>query len=214
MIKGILFDMDGVLVDSEELIFLAAKKMFEKNGINVSREDFQPFIGTGEDSYLSNVAKKYDFPINIERDKAITYKYYRDLADEHLYILPGVKDFILRCKKKNLKLAVATSADEFKLKVNLNKLNEISLYFDATISGSEIERKKPFPDIYIKAADKLKLNPSECLVVEDAVSGIQAARSANAKCLALTTSFSRKELSDADWICSDLSEAPDESINW
>ena len=214
MIKGILFDMDGVLVDSEELIFLAAKKMFEEKGVKVNREDFLPYIGTGENSYLSNVAEKYGYPIQIKRDKARTYELYDELSEEHLTLLPGVENFIKKCKDKKLKLAIATSADEFKLKVNLRKLNNVSSFFDATINGSEIKRKKPFPDIYLEAAHRLNLDPSECLVVEDAVSGIKAAKAANAKCLALTTSFLKKELSEADWICTNLSEAPDESINW
>ena len=214
MLRGVLFDMDGVLVDSEELIFLAAKKMFEEKGVKVKRKDFLPYIGTGEDSYLSNVARKHGYSIRIEGDKARTYELYDELSEEHLSILPGVENFIKKCKRKHLKLAIATSADEFKLKVNLRKLSNVSTFFDATVNGLGIKRKKPYPDIYIEAAHRLNLDPSECLVVEDAVSGIKAAKAAKAKCLALATSFSNQELSEADWICTDLSEAPDESINW
>ncbi len=214
MIEGVLFDMDGVLVDSEELIYLSAKQMFSEYGVIVNKEDFTPFIGTGENSYLGNVAKKYDFLIDIERDKARVYQIYQELAKNQLKELPGVLDFIQRCKSKSLKLAVATSADEIKMLTNLKAIGLNISLFDATVNGSEVKYKKPHPEIYLEAAKRLNLKPENCLVVEDAINGIEAGLKAGAKCLALTTSYPKELLEEANWICHNLSDAPEECINW
>ncbi|MFO7655588.1 MAG: HAD-IA family hydrolase [Bacteroidales bacterium] len=214
MLKAVLFDMDGVLVDSEEIIFLAAKQMFQEHGIYVERNDFKPFIGTGENNYLGGVAKKYGFAIDIERDKARTYEIYSQIAPEKLTILPGVEAFINKCKAKKLKLALATSTDEVKMAVNLRAAELYYGVFDVTVNGLEVENKKPHPEIYLKAANKLNVEPFECLVVEDAVNGIEAAKAAGAKCLAVTTSFSETELAKADWIVKNLSYVSENVLNW
>jgi beta-phosphoglucomutase len=214
MIEAVLFDMDGVLVDSEELIFLAAKEMFREHGISVFKEDFKPYIGTGENSYLGNVAKKYGFPMNIPRDKARTYEIYAEMAPQKLKLLPGVVSFIEKCKNKNLRLAVATSADEIKMKVNLKAVGLDTGIFDATVNGLEVVHKKPHPEIYMKAAEKLNLEPSACLIVEDAVNGVEAAKASGAKCLAVTNSFSANELQKADWIVNNLSEISEDVLSW
>jgi len=86
--------------------------------------------------------------------------------------------------------------------------------FDASVTGSDVTNKKPAPDIYLKAAELLDLRPVECLVVEDAVSGIKAAKAAGCRCLAVSTSFDRDQLSDADWICQSLDDVPEEALNW
>ena len=213
-LKAVIFDMDGVLVDTEELIYLAAKEMFNEHGIQVTREDFKPFIGTGEDNYLGGVARKYDFPINIKRDKQRTYEIYSRIAPEKIKLLPGVTSFIDKCKRKNLKLAVATSADEIKMKINLSATGLNENTFDATVNGLEVIHKKPDSEIYLKAAEKLNLSPSDCLVVEDAVQGIEAAKAAGMKCLAVTNSFAENDLRKADWIVHNLNSVPDSALNW
>jgi len=214
MIEAVLFDMDGVLVDSEELIFLSAKKMFAEHGARVKREDFIPYIGTGEDSYLGNVAKKYLPDFNLKQGKARTYEIYDELAGEKLTILPGVKQFIEKCRKKKLKTAVATSADEPKMKVNIREMHVNNNAFDVMVNGLDVQRKKPHPDIYLETAKRLNVKPAYCLVVEDAITGVEAAIAAGARCLALTTSYPAEKLSKADWICSTLEDAPEESLEW
>lgn len=214
MIQGVLLDMDGVLVDSEELIYLAAKQMFSEHGVQVNKEDFKPYIGTGEDSYLGNVAKKYKFPIDLTQDKVRVYTIYNELAQNQLVELPGVREFISRCKSKSLKLAIATSADETKMLTNLEAIGLEKSNFDTLVNGLEVKNKKPDPEIYLKAASQLGLNPKNCLVVEDAINGIQAGLAAGAKCLALTTSYPAEQLQNAHWICGTLSDAPEESISW
>lgn len=214
MLKGILFDMDGVLVDSEEYIFEATKMMFAEHGIVVKREDTFPFVGTGENNYISGIGKANGFEVEIERDKARTYQIYAEITHGKLQALPGVKAFIQRCREFGLKLAIASSADKVKILINLSEIGLSPENFQAIVNGQDVEKKKPFPDIYLLAARRLELDPKECLVVEDAISGVTAGKAANCKCLALTTSFSADLLSEADWICSDLSKVPKEATSW
>ena len=98
--------------------------------------------------------------------------------------------------------------------INLKEIGIPLETFDATVNGLDVEKKKPFPDIFLEAAKKLKISGSECLVVEDAINGVEAAKASKAKCLALTTSFSAQELADADWIAPTLTEVPDEALRW
>lgn len=214
MIKGVLLDMDGVLVDSEEIICQAAIAMFRNRGLIVQPEDFIPFVGKGENAYIGGVADKYKFPVDIEDVKSETYYIYSEMAEGRLKPLPGVLEFIEKAKQKGLKLAVATSADMKKMKVNLRNIGLSQDSFDATVNGLEVERKKPFPDIFELTAKKLELKPEECLVVEDAISGVDAAKSAGCKCLALQTSFSKNELINADWHSQTLADAPKECLEW
>lgn len=207
--KGILFDMDGVLVDTEDLICRAAIEMFKEQGIEVQPHDFNPFVGKGENRYIGGVAEKYGIPLDIEKAKARTYQLYEELARDNVKILPGVREFIRKCRNKGLKMAVATSADKIKMEINLREIGMPADYFDATVHGLELENKKPHPDIFLKAAEKIGVDPKECLVVEDSVGGVEAGKRAGAKVLALTTTFTAQELQQADWICSSLAEAPE-----
>lgn len=214
MLKAILFDMDGVLVDSEEFIFEATKMMFAEHGITVKKEDALPFVGTGENNYIAGIGLSNGFRVDIERDKARTYYLYEQITNAKLKALPGVSAFISNCANKGLKLAVASSADRIKVMINLREIGLSADHFQAIVTGEDLKNKKPFPDIYLKAAELLETKPEECLVVEDAVSGVKAAKAAGAKCLALTTSFDADLLTEADWICENLANVPDDSINW
>jgi beta-phosphoglucomutase len=214
MIEGVLFDMDGVLVDSEQFICKAAIMMFRELGYNVSPQDFLPFIGMGENRYIGGVAEKHKFFIDIEQVKARTYEIYETIVKGKLYPLPGASEFILKCSSKGLKLALATSADPVKMKVNLREIGLSEDTFQAIITGHDVKRKKPFPDIYIKAAESLGLKPGSCLVVEDAVSGIKAGKAAGCRCLGVTTSFDSEALKEADWVCDSLLNVPEEVLNW
>jgi len=190
-IQGIILDMDGVLCDSEPLICEAACRMFqERHQVQVQPEDFKPFVGTGENSYLSGVAGKYHISLALESDKAQTYAIYLELIKGRLQPLPGAADFVDRCRRCELKVAVATSADLIKLEGNLDAIHLPVQTFNATVTGSEVERKKPHPDLFLMAARRLHLSPEHCLVIEDAPNGIEAATRAGMAALGLTTSFS------------------------
>ena len=211
---GVIFDMDGVLVDSEAFICQAACMMFAEHGLTVKPEDFLPFVGTGENRYIGGVAEKYNFPINIQRDKKRTYDIYLEIIKGRLKPLSGVHEFIAACRKSGKKIAVASSADLRKVNGNLMEINLPSETFDAVITAEDVIHKKPDPEIFILAAKKLNLDAKDCLVIEDAVSGVTAAKRAGAKCLALTTSFTENDLSQADWFAKTLADAPPQVLAW
>jgi beta-phosphoglucomutase len=214
MIRGVLFDMDGVLTDSEPYICKAAIMMFRELGYEVTPDDFISFVGMGENRYIGGVAEKYGIRVDIDQVKARTYEIFTIIVRNQLTPLPGTKEFISKCRKKNLKIALATSADKIKMEVNLKEIGIPPGTFDSVITGQEVENKKPFPDIYIKAAYSIGLKPQDCLVVEDAVSGIKAGKTAGCRCLAVTTSFDVSALSEADWFCDSLLNAPEEALDW
>ncbi len=206
--------MDGVLLDSEEITSKAAISYFAKKGFCVAMEDFLPFYGTGENGFFGGVAQKHGIPYNNDLEAEEIYKIYADLAKGKVKPLAGVLDFIAICKRNGLKLAVATSAGEMKMRVNLQLLNFEHDTFDALVCGKDITYNKPNPEIFVSAAKKLNLQPCDCLVIEDAPSGVRAAKDAGARCLALLTSFSRTELAQADWIVRDLADYPKEIFSF
>ena len=206
--------MDGVLCDSEPFICEAAIRMFAEHNLAVSPDDFIPFVGAGENRYLGGVAEKHCFPIDIERDKARTYAIYGEIVKGRLEPLAGVHEFISRARARGLKLALASSADSIKIEINLSELGIPPDTFDVVVSGLDVVKKKPDPEIFLTAAGKIGVEPSYCLVVEDAVNGVAAAKAAGMRCLGLTTSFSADDLAGADWIAPDLANAPDEVTEW
>ncbi|MFH0759080.1 MAG: HAD-IA family hydrolase [Bacteroidota bacterium] len=212
--KAVLFDMDGVLLDSEEYICQAAVEMFREKGFSVDPEDFMEFTGMGENRYLGGVAEKNLIPFHLERDKARTYEIYGKLVKGKLEAYAGVREFIGRCQEEGLKLALASSADPIKIRINLEEIAIPPGTFHTMVSGLDIEHRKPAPDIFLKAAENLGVNPEECLVIEDAVSGVAAGKAAGARVLALTTSFAAEDLSAADWIAPSLSEAAQAIFDW
>ncbi len=213
-LRGVIFDMDGVLVMSEPILAQAAAWMFADKGFDVRHEEFHPFIGMGEDRYLGGVAEARGIPMDAERDKARTYAIYLELIKGSLKPLPGVLDFVAECRRRGLKIAVASSADEIKVRGNLTEIGLPPESFNVVVDGTMVTRKKPSPDIFLEACRRLDLPASECLVIEDAIAGIAAAKAAGARCLAVTTSFHAEQLSLADWIASGLDHAPPEALNW
>jgi HAD superfamily hydrolase (TIGR01509 family) len=168
----------------------------------------------GEDRYIGGVAETRGIPIDPEKDKARTYALYLDIIKGHLKALPGVVDFVGECRRRGLKTAVASSADEVKVLGNLNEIGLPASTFDVVVNGSQVARKKPAPDIFLEACRRLGLDPVHCLVVEDAVAGVAAAKEAGCRCLAVTTSFGRDQLGRADWVASGLDKAPPEALTW
>jgi beta-phosphoglucomutase len=213
-IEAVLFDMDGVLVDSEAYICQAGMAMFAEKGYPVLAKDFLQYTGMGENRYLGGVAEKHKIPFDLEKDKARTYEIYTALVRGKLSALDGVHDFIDKCRDRGLKMAVASSADPVKVNINLEEIGLEREMFQAVVTGLDIEHKKPAPDIFLKAAKLMGADPERCLVVEDAISGVAAGKAAGARVLALTTAFSSGELSEADWITETLATAGDEVVDW
>ncbi len=210
-IEGIIFDMDGVLTDSEWFIAEAALRMFqETHGVRVRHEDFLPFVGLGENRFLGGVAEKYGIgDFSVERDKQRTYEIYTDIVKGKLQALPGAVEFVGLCKDSGLKIALATSTDYVKMMANLREIGLDQGVFDALVNGLDVERRKPFPDLFLEAARRIQADPKHCWVVEDSVGGVQAAKTAGMYCCALLTTFGEADLRNAgaDLIIGDLSKA-------
>lgn len=212
-IRGIVFDMDGVLCDSEPFLFRASRQMFEETyGLAVEEADFAPFVGTGEDRYLCGVAESHAVKLKMPEDKLRTYAIYLELIKEGLAPLEGVLDFVARCQSAALLIAVATSADRVKMEGNLQQIGLPPDRFDYCVTGSDVTHKKPHPEIFLAAARHLGIQPVECLVVEDAPNGIAAARAAGSAALGLTTSFSAEQLvtAGAAWTAPNLEAIPED----
>ncbi|TMQ50529.1 MAG: HAD family hydrolase [Candidatus Eisenbacteria bacterium] len=136
-LSGIIFDMDGVLVDSEAFIAAAAIEMFrETYGLQVTRDGFAPFVGTGEDRFIAGVAELHGIRATLPRDKQRTYAIYLKLIRGKLRALPGAIEFARACRERGLKIAVATSADRIKLEGNLREIGLPAATFDAVVTRS------------------------------------------------------------------------------
>ncbi len=205
-IRAAIFDMDGVLTDSEPLINAAAITMFRERGLSVRPEDFLPFVGTGEDRYIGGVAESYHFPLDLAAAKRRTYEIYLELVPQRLEIFPGARDLVETCRAAGLRIAVASSADRVKVVANLRQIGLPVEFWDAAIVGEDVTAKKPAPDIFLKAAARLALAPQNCVVIEDAVNGIQAALAAGMRCVAVAQSFSVDRLKAADVVRNRIAE--------
>lgn len=205
-IRAVIFDMDGVLVDSEPLINSAAIAMFKEKGLTVQPTDFLPFVGAGENRYIGGVAEKYHFPLDLPAAKKRTYEIYLDLVPSQLEAFPAAHDLVSACRRAGLLVAVASSADKIKIVANLQKIGLPLEFWDATVVAEDVKHQKPAPDIFLAAAQKLNVNVAECVVVEDAVNGVQAAKAARMRCIAVATTFPAERLHEADIVRGEISQ--------
>jgi HAD superfamily hydrolase (TIGR01509 family) len=198
--KGVIFDMDGVLTDSEPLICAAAVAMFAEKGLRVVPDDFHPFVGTGENRYLGGVAQKYGLALDIAAAKKRTYEIYLAMVPTKLHAFPGAVEFVNACRSGGWRIAVASSADWIKVEANLITIGLPPARWDAIVTAEDVIHKKPAPDLFLAASRKLNLAASQCVVIEDAINGIQAARAAGIRCIAVAQSFSADLLTEADLV--------------
>lgn len=209
-IKAVLFDMDGVLIDSEAIILEAAIIGLKEFGVNAVPEDFTPFVGAGETKYLGGPAEKYGVAF-VPEMKTVVYAIYADLLKDHPdAVYDGVFDTVNYVKSK-FRAAVCSAADLTKVEHNLKAIGVTPDFFNALVTGSDVTRQKPFPDIFLKGAELLGVEPSECVVIEDSLNGIRAAQAAGAISVAVTTSFSREVLEKEvapDYIIDDIKQFP------
>ncbi|XP_010259233.1 PREDICTED: NHL repeat-containing protein 2 isoform X1 [Nelumbo nucifera] len=199
-VSAVLFDMDGVLCNSEEPSRMAAVDVFAEMGVEVTTEDFVPFMGTGEANFLGGVASvKGVKGFNPELAKKRFFDIYLSkYAKPNSGIgFPGALELIMQCKENGLKVAVASSADRIKVDANLAAAGLPVSMFDAIVSADAFENLKPAPDIFIAASKSLNVTPDECIVIEDALAGVQAAKAAKMRCIAVTTTLSEETLKEA-----------------
>jgi beta-phosphoglucomutase len=186
---AVIFDMDGVLCDSEPFIAAAAGEMLRRRyGIVVTRSDFLPFVGAGEDRFISGAAERHGVTVDLAIDKPLTYEIYLQMIQGSLQPIEGAPEFLALARAAGLRLALATSSDRPKLEGNLAAIGIAESTFDVVISAEHVTHKKPDPETFRRAVELLGLPASRCLVVEDAKNGVKAARAAGCAVLGITSS--------------------------
>ncbi|KAI3858545.1 hypothetical protein MKX03_005593 [Papaver bracteatum] len=199
-VSAVLFDMDGVLCDSEEPSRMAGVDLFAEMGVEVTAEDFAPFTGTGEANFLGGVASLKGvegFDTEVAKKRFFEIYLSKFTKPDSGIGFPGALELITECKRNGLKVAVASSADRIKVDANLAAAGLPLSMFDAIVSADAFENLKPAPDIFLAASKYLNVPPSECIVIEDALAGVQAAKAAHMRCIAVTTSLPEETLKQA-----------------
>ncbi len=191
-IKAVIFDMDGVIVDSEKVITKACLLALSEFGITAVESDFKPFTGMGENSFIGGVANKYGHTYDLAMKKR-AYEIYVDIVKDELIVYEGISQLISDIKSKGYLVCLASSADLIKVKANLQVASIPVNSFDSLVCGDMVKNKKPSPDIFLLAASQIDIKPANCLVIEDALSGIKAAKAANMKSVAVLTSFKKQD---------------------
>ena len=191
--KAILFDMDGVLIDSEVLMRNSAIRALADYGISAKHEDFMEFTGMGEDRFVGGVAEKYGHTY-VKAMKELAYDYYGQRVATEVHIPAGIKEMLTELHSRGIVLAVCSAADLRKVRYNIQAIGVEESLFTALVTGSDVARKKPFPDIYLEGARRVGIDPKDCLVVEDAISGIQAAHAAGMDAVGIPSTFTPEVL--------------------
>lgn len=209
MIWALILDVDGVVADTEVLNARASVLMFEElYGVTVQPKDFQPFIGHGDERYVEGVAEQYR--VRIDTQAAVDRRaenFFKLLQNEPLPAAPGVLELVEAARQEpELKLAIATSGQKAKQFPVIEGTGLKLEWFDAVITGDDVDRKKPDPQIYRRTAERLGLSPDCCIVFEDAPAGVEAAKAAGMLCVAVTTSAPAEELRAADVVVQTLVE--------
>ena len=205
---SVIFDMDGVLVDSEPVICEASIRGLKEYGVNAVPEDFVPFVGTGEDRFIGGVAEKYGLLYKVEMKHRV-YEIYLDIVRDKIKVFPGIHELLRTLRRFGIKMAVGSSADRIKVNANLDAAGISLDLFSAIVSGENVKNKKPCTgSIYPGRQKPMSVEPASCIVLEDSLNGIRSSKSTGMKCIAITSSFSREQLlnEQPDFICDDIPE--------
>ncbi len=209
---GLIFDVDGLIGDTEpinaKVTIRVLDEMFGLKG--VKREDFAAGYGRGAEAYVKTGAKLHGLELTDEQARAAAEVRERYVAQtvrrEGLPAFPGVLDLIhAALQQDDFRLAIATSATR---ELSEAILTAVGVPYErmAYVSGSDVTKKKPDPQIFLIAVRRLGLAATRCVVFEDAPSGVRAARAAGARCIAVTNTVSAEELQGADIICDSLAK--------
>lgn len=191
-IKALIFDMDGVLIDSEPVHLRAYQKFFLEYGIEYTEADNSEFLGQKDIEIADRVIARYKLPLTREKFVAKKEEVFQSLIIADPVARDGLIETLEAATDLELKLAVASSATLGSIKLIVNVL-DISRYFHSLTSGDEVQNGKPAPDVYLLAAERLGVPPQSCLVIEDTDAGVQAAKSANMRCIAIPCDATRHQ---------------------
>lgn len=196
---GLLFDMDGVIVDNHEYHFLSWQQLAERHHVKITEEFYRTQMNGRTFKGIIEVVFKDDMPI--EAAKEIAYekeRIYRELYRPHLKPTEGLIAFLEAAKEAEIPMIIGTSAPVENVEFTLDGL-AIRHFFKGVVDDRAVTKGKPDPEVYLKCANLADRMPENCIVFEDAVAGIKAGKAAGSKVIALATSHKREEL-DADLI--------------
>lgn len=201
----IIFDMDGVLVNSEPVIMRAAENALKSGGIKGGRADFIPYIGSGEENFIIGPCTAQGKPELIDGLMEEMFKNFEDNIGD-MQVFASAKTLIDELSKRGYTLALVSSAAKRKLMASLKAAGINPDNFTVILSGSDVTEKKPSPMPYLLASERLNAKPEDCMVIEDAISGVKSAKAAGMTCFGVTTSFSEEKLkaAGADFIKDDI----------
>jgi HAD superfamily hydrolase (TIGR01509 family) len=209
MLKAVIFDMDGVIIDSEPTHMKLENEAYKKLGIDVSTDEHHSFVGTTS-YYMWEVLKnKYNLNQTLEElvdyDRNIYFKYL--VSDEcEIILIDGVKELIKNLYENGVKLAIASSSPLNVIEAIAKKF-KIEQYFEAFVTGDFVKKSKPEPDIFIYASEKLGVSPRNCVVIEDSHNGVLAAKKAGMKCVGINSDpEGSQDISMADLVINSFKE--------
>lgn len=183
MLKAVLFDMDGVIVDTEPLHNKAYHQMFKEVNIAVDNSMYASFTGQSTINICRRLVDHFNLEETPEHLVSLKRKYYKHFFDhDELTLIDGVLDLIKDYYKNNLKLVVASSASMPGI-IQIFERFDLNQYFSAKFSGADLKESKPHPELFLKAAAFTGFNTSECMVIEDSTNGIKAANAAGIFCV-------------------------------
>lgn len=207
MKKAFIFDMDGVIIDSEPIHFDIDVKTMKYLGINISPQELERFVGMTNPDMWRILKQEYNISMPIEEiiDVQLSSK-IKVVRELELAPIDGIVELILELKKLDMKLGIASSSPRIFINEVLKKF-QIETYFECVVSGEEVTHGKPAPDIYLEAARQLDVNANECIVLEDSRNGIKAAKAASMRCIGfINPNSGDQDLTLADVIVSTIRE--------
>ena len=218
MLYGLIFDVDGVIADTEAVNARASIKVFaDLFGVEgVVASDFEAGLGRGAEEYVKAAARAHGLKLTADQVKAaaqLRQEYFlKILSEESLSAFPGVLELMENAlRQQDFRVAIATSGTLEKSRAVLNAA-KIPYQRMVYITGGDVKNKKPHPELFLLAAERMGIVPAHCVVIEDAPNGIQAAKAAGARCIAVTNSTSAANLSEADLVCHSLEQVDLETI--
>ena len=173
-IKSIIFDMDGVIFDTELVYLEIWSKVFEKYGYKLQKEVYAEVLGTGRENVKKVFLNNYGNELPIDKMYREKDEDLEKAVDKGIPLKQGAYEILSYLKNNNYKIALATSASKERALKQL-RYADIEKFFDVIVSRDDVKETKPNPDIFLKAAKKLNVNPNECIVIEDSSAGIKAA---------------------------------------
>jgi beta-phosphoglucomutase family hydrolase len=212
MIKAIIFDMNGVIVDDEHVHEMAFRDTVKEHKIDLTHEDYLTCCaGKTDQKGYEDIATSFDVALPVGDLLERKWQMYPKLFEKHKKCFDGVRELIEYLSTKYM-IALASSASRAEVELILKDF-QIDRYFSVKISANDVKNGKPHPEPYLKTAELLKILPQECVVIEDSRSGVRAAKSAGCYCIAITTTHTKEDLQEADITVSSFSEIDDYMIN-